>query len=50
MKEKKRIKKKTNFNITIDVLIEFNKMAKNKAINKSQFIENYIKEWTLQNK
>jgi hypothetical protein len=44
------IKKKANFNINIKILKEFNIIAKEKAINKSQFIENLIKIWIQQNK
>jgi len=43
-------KKKVNFNIDIKILNEFNKLAKEKAINKSQFIENFMKTWILGNK
>ena len=43
-------KKKVNFNVNIKILNEFNKMAKLKAINKSQLIENYIKTWIQVNK
>jgi hypothetical protein len=43
-------KKKVNFNISVKVLNEFNKIAKIKAINKSQFIENFIKQWILEQK
>ena len=43
-------KKKVNFNVDIKILNEFNKVAKEKAINKSQFIENFIKTWILENK
>jgi hypothetical protein len=46
----KEIKKKVNFNIDVEILNIFNKLAKEKAINKSQFIENYIKLWILENK
>ncbi len=46
----KEIKKKVNFNVDIETLNEFNKIAKEKAINKSQFIENYMKQWILKNK
>jgi hypothetical protein len=43
-------KKKVNFNVDIKILNEFNKLAKEKAINKSQFIENFMKTWVLENK
>jgi len=43
-------KKKVNFNVNIKILNQFNKIAKEKAINKSQFIENYMKQWILENK
>jgi hypothetical protein len=43
-------KKKVNFNVDIKILNEFNKLAKEKAINKSQFIENFMKTWILENK
>ena len=43
-------KKKVNFNVDIKILNEFNKVAKEKAINKSQFIENFMKTWILENK
>jgi hypothetical protein len=43
-------KKKVNFNVNVKVLIEFNKIAKEKSINKSQFIENYLKQWTMEQK
>ena len=48
MEEKTTKKKKVNFNVDIEVLTEFNKIAKEKAINKSQFIENYLKTWINQ--
>jgi hypothetical protein len=44
------MKKKVNFNINVEVLKEFNKNAKEKAINKSQFIENFMKQWIQENK
>lgn len=43
-------KKKVNFNVNIKILNEFNKIAKQKAINKSQLIENYMKLWVLKGK
>lgn len=46
----KELKKKVNFNIDIETLNKFNKVAKEKAINKSQFIENYMKQWIQENK
>lgn len=45
-----KTKQKVNFNVDSKILKEFNEMAKIKAINKSQFIENYIKLWITQNK
>jgi len=45
-----KLKQKVNFNIDVKVLKAFNEMAKIKAINKSQFIENYMKLWVTQNK
>jgi len=50
MEQKENLKKRVNFNINIEILKEFNKVAKNKAINKSQFIENYMKEWLMEKK
>jgi hypothetical protein len=47
---KENLKHKVNFNINIEILKEFNKIAKENAINKSQFIENYMKEWINKNK
>ena len=47
---KENIKQKVNFNVDSKVLKEFNEVAKTKAINKSQFIENYMKLWVSQNK
>ena len=44
------MKKKVNYNIDIKVLNDFTELAKNKAVNKSQLIENFIKEWILKNK
>lgn len=43
-------KKKVNFNVNIKILNEFNKLSKEKSINKSQFIENLIKKWIQENK
>jgi len=43
-------KKKVNFNVNVKILSEFNNIAKEKAINKSKFIENYMKEWITKNK
>ena len=48
--EEKILKIKVNFNVNTKVLKDFNKLAKEKAINKSQLIENLIKEWILKNK
>jgi len=39
-----------NYNITKNVLDEFNKLAKEKAINKSGLIEILICEWIKQQK
>lgn len=50
MEEITKLKQKVNFNVDVNVLKEFNKLAKIKAINKSQFIENYMKLWVTQNK
>jgi hypothetical protein len=50
MEQIKNIKKRVNFNISINTLKEFNLLAKERAINKSQLIENYIKEWMEKNK
>lgn len=36
---------KTNYNINKDVILEFNKLTKEKAINKSGLIEILILEW-----
>lgn len=44
------IKKKVNFNVDVEILQNFNKMAKERAINKSQFIENFMKQWIKENK
>lgn len=44
------MKKKVNYNIDVKVLNDFIELAKNKAVNKSQLIENFIKEWILKNK
>jgi len=44
------MKKKVNYNIDVKVLTDFTELAKNKAVNKSQLIENFIKEWILKNK
>jgi hypothetical protein len=36
---------KTNYNIDKNVVLEFNKIAEEKAINKSKLIEILILEW-----
>ncbi len=42
-------KKLMNFTISKSVIEEFNKVAKSKAINKSQLIENFISKWIREN-
>ena len=41
---------KANYNITESVLIEFSKVTKEKAINKSGLIEILIQDWLIKNK
>lgn len=41
---------KASYNITESVLVNFDKIAKSKAINKSGLIEILILEWIKQNK
>lgn len=50
MEENTKLKKKVNFNVNVKILNEFNKVAKEKSINKSQFIENYLKQWVSEQK
>lgn len=44
------LKTKTNYNIKTTVLKEFNKLSKEKAINKSALIEIFMSQWIQQNK
>lgn len=37
----------TNFSIDADVLNDFNIVAKKTALNKSQFVENAMRDYTL---
>jgi len=39
------IKKTVSYKVDHDVLIIFNQLAKDKAINKSQWLENKMKEY-----
>lgn len=43
-------KKTVSYKIDKDIVEEFNKTAKEKAINKSQWIENKMKEFIKENK
>lgn len=43
------MKKKVNYNINEDVIDEFKRVSKLKAINKSQLIENLIIIWLKEN-
>ena len=43
-------KKVINYSINKDLLKEFNRIAKEKAINKSGLIELYIKNWVEEQK
>ncbi len=44
------MKKKVNYNVSIEVIKEFVELTKVKSINKSQLIENLIKKWIETNK
>lgn len=44
------MKKTKTFTINSDVLIEFDKISKQKSLNKSLFVENCIKNWIDKNK
>jgi hypothetical protein len=44
------MKKKVNYNISESTIKDFNELAKKKAINKSQLIENLIEKWVKENK
>lgn len=50
MKNEYLTKIKVNYSIDKKVIEEFDKIAKEKAINKSGMIELLIKEWILKNK
>jgi hypothetical protein len=50
MKNEYLTKIKVNYSISKNVIEEFNKVAKENAINKSGLIELFIKEWTQNNK
>jgi len=44
------MKKKVNYNVSESIIKDFNELAKKKAINKSQLIENFIEGWVEKNK
>lgn len=48
--EKYTTKKRVDYSIDKKIIDEFNKVAKEKAINKSGLIELLIREWICKNK
>jgi hypothetical protein len=47
--EKYKTKKRVDYSIDKDTIIKFDKLAKEKAINKSGLIELFIKNWIKEN-
>ncbi len=52
MKIRKRYATKStaNYTLNVDVLNEFNRVAGEKCVNKSQLIEALMRKWTEENK
>ena len=49
MKNKYKTKTKVNYSIDKSLSDRFNIISKEKSINKSALIENFIKNWTKEN-
>jgi hypothetical protein len=49
MKNEYLTKTKVNYSIDKSIVEKFGKLAKQKSVNKSLLIENYLKEWIKKN-